>query len=161
MTTGEKIKSLRKKQNLSQEQLADRLGLSRQAVSRWETDNAVPETDMIVRLSEIFGVSTDYLLKEDAAEPPELLLLSPPKQRLSTNLVLGMIGTASSILLCLVILLISVANPWMKYENSGLLDWKFWAGNDLVPFAVIIVVAFLIGIYHWGKYYFRDHEFKE
>lgn len=161
MTTGEKIKSLRKKQNLSQEQLADSLGLSRQAVSRWETENAIPETNMIVRLSEIFGVTTDYLLKEDTNEPPELLISPLPRRRVSTNLVLGIIGTASALIICLVIGFLSAANPWMKDANSGLLDWNFWTGNDLVPFAVIIGIAFLIGIYHLGKYYFRDHEFKE
>ena len=64
MTTGEKIRDLRKRQGLSQEQLANLAGLSRQAVSRWEAEDAVPETAMIIQLSEIFQVTTDYLLKD-------------------------------------------------------------------------------------------------
>ena len=62
MTTGEKIRDLRKRQGLSQEALAGQLGLSRQAVSRWENENILPETETVLRLSALFQVSTDYLL---------------------------------------------------------------------------------------------------
>jgi transcriptional regulator with XRE-family HTH domain len=65
MTTGAKIQYLRKKQNITQEQLADYLGVSRQSVSKWESDGAYPETDKLVRLSSLFQVSLDYLLRED------------------------------------------------------------------------------------------------
>ena len=65
MTTGEKIAEQRKKLNLTQQQFADRLGVTRQAVSRWESDLAFPETDKLVELSRLFGCSVDYLLKYD------------------------------------------------------------------------------------------------
>ena len=64
MTLGEKIYRLRAGEGLSQETFGERLGVSRQSVSKWETDQSVPELDKIVAISEIFGVSTDYLLKE-------------------------------------------------------------------------------------------------
>lgn len=64
MTLGEKIYQLRTEQGLSQEALGEKLGISRQSVSKWETDQSIPELDKIVAVSEIFGVSTDYLLKE-------------------------------------------------------------------------------------------------
>lgn len=64
MTLGEKIYKLRTEQGLSQETLGEKLGVSRQSVSKWETDQSVPELDKVVAISEVFGVSTDYLLKE-------------------------------------------------------------------------------------------------
>lgn len=63
MTTGEKIQYLRKKERITQEELAVRLDVTRQAVSRWESDQSVPETDNLVKMSEIFDVSIDYLVK--------------------------------------------------------------------------------------------------
>ena len=56
---------LRKKQGWSQEELAERLGVSRQAVSKWESGQTLPDMDKLLLLSEVFGVTTDYLLKED------------------------------------------------------------------------------------------------
>lgn len=69
MTLGERLQVLRGGAGLSQEELAERLGVSRQAVSKWELDKTVPDVRYIVALSELFRVSTDYLLKEvpDAA----------------------------------------------------------------------------------------------
>lgn len=68
MTFGEKLSRLRKENNYTQEQLADLLGVSRQSVSKWESDLAYPETDKLVKLGELFDCSMDYLLKEDVTE---------------------------------------------------------------------------------------------
>ncbi len=68
MTTGEKIQALRKARGWSQEELAAQIGVSRQAVSRWESDSTKPEAEKILALSDRFGVSTDYLLREDASD---------------------------------------------------------------------------------------------
>lgn len=65
MTLADKIARQRKRAGLSQEGLAARLGVSRQAVSKWESGQSVPDVDRIVTLSEVFGVSTDYLLKDE------------------------------------------------------------------------------------------------
>ena len=62
MTTGQKIQTLRKQRGLTQEQLAQRLGISRQAVSRWELDESLPETANLLPLGEVLGVSLDTLL---------------------------------------------------------------------------------------------------
>lgn len=62
MTTGQKIQTLRKQRGLTQEQLAQRLGVSRQAVSRWELDESLPETANLLPLGEVLGVSLDILL---------------------------------------------------------------------------------------------------
>lgn len=65
MLLAEKITELRKKQGWSQEELAQKLDISRQSVSKWESGGAMPDLDKIIKLSSIFGVSTDYLLKDD------------------------------------------------------------------------------------------------
>lgn len=64
MTIGEKIAQLRTMANISQEQLAEKISVSRQSVSKWEIDQAVPQIDKILQLCEIFNISTDDLLKE-------------------------------------------------------------------------------------------------
>ena len=71
MTLGEKLSSLRKKQGWSQEELAEKLNVSRQSVSKWESDLSVPDIDKIIKLSEIYAVSTDYLLKSDTRPKEE------------------------------------------------------------------------------------------
>lgn len=78
MILAEKIMTLRKQRGWSQEELAVRLNVSRQSVSKWESGASMPDLDKILKLSEIFGVSTDYLLKEDAEEEePEICYESP------------------------------------------------------------------------------------
>ena len=66
MIFADKIIELRKKSGLSQEELAEKINVSRQAVSKWESMQSTPDINKIIALSEIFGVSTDYLLKDDA-----------------------------------------------------------------------------------------------
>lgn len=70
MILADKIIDLRKKNGLSQEELAEKMNVSRQSVSKWEGAQSVPDLNKIIALSEIFGVSTDYLLK-DSIEAPE------------------------------------------------------------------------------------------
>lgn len=68
MILAEKIIKLRKQNGWSQEDLAMKLNVSRQSVSKWESTASIPDLDKIIKLSEIFGVSTDYLLKDTAEE---------------------------------------------------------------------------------------------
>lgn len=70
MNMADRIQYLRKAKGLSQEQLADRVGVSRQAVSKWESEQATPDLEKIIRMSDLFGVTTDYILKgiEPAAD---------------------------------------------------------------------------------------------
>ena len=69
MILADKIIDLRKKNGYSQEELAEKLGVSRQSVSKWESAQSVPDLNRILELSKLFGVSTDYLLKDDAELP--------------------------------------------------------------------------------------------
>ena len=65
MILADKIIRLRKKNGWSQEELADKMNVSRQAVSKWESAQTIPDLGKILQLGEIFGVTTDYLLKDD------------------------------------------------------------------------------------------------
>ena len=75
MKLNEKIYDCRKKAGLSQDALAERIGVSRQAVSKWEIGSAQPDLANIVALAKVFGVTTDWLLTDDEPEaaPPEVL----------------------------------------------------------------------------------------
>ena len=63
MTIADRILTLRKSKGMSQEELADAVGVSRQAVSKWESEQATPDLEKVVIMSDIFDVTTDYLLK--------------------------------------------------------------------------------------------------
>ena len=69
MILAEKILKLRKESGMSQEELAEKLNVSRQSVSKWESAAAYPELNKILELANLFGVTTDYLLKDDAEQP--------------------------------------------------------------------------------------------
>ena len=75
MIFAEKLILLRRKKGWSQEELAEKMDVTRQSVSKWESAQSMPDIEKLIRLSELFGVSTDYLLKEKAedifADDPE------------------------------------------------------------------------------------------
>ena len=68
MDLNEKLFELRKKNNWSQEELAEKLDVSRQTVSKWESSKSIPELDKLVKLSEIYGISLDELIKDKFQE---------------------------------------------------------------------------------------------
>ena len=72
MILADKIIENRKKNGWSQEDLAEKLGVSRQSVSKWESAQAIPDLKKILQLSEVFGVSTDYLIRDEIEEVPAL-----------------------------------------------------------------------------------------
>ena len=122
MTFGEKLQTLRARAGLSQDQLAELLDVSRQAVSKWERNEAMPEAEKIVRISRQFGVSTDYLLLEELEEP------ETPKAP------------------------IPAAGPWDRvkrwYRNKGyLLAWALvaWGGVRLLR-EIVNTVNFFAGL---------------
>ena len=63
MKISDRIQSLRKSKGMSQKEFADAVGVSRQAVSKWESEQATPDIDKVIIMSDLFGVTTDYLLK--------------------------------------------------------------------------------------------------
>lgn len=103
MTLGDKLAKMRREHNYTQEQFADILGVSRQSVSKWESGVAYPETDKLVKICQLFGCSTDYLLldgvKEQSGESPQTeqaelssieIRIPPVKERKSKRTLWGM-----------------------------------------------------------------------
>ncbi len=76
MTIADRIQHLRKARGLSQEELADAVGVSRQAVSKWESEQSIPDIDKVVALSDFFETTTDYLLKGIEPLPSKSLPLN-------------------------------------------------------------------------------------
>ena len=125
MNLADKIIELRKERGWSQEELAEQLGVSRQSVSKWEVGASVPELDKIVRLSELFGVTVDSLLKDEAAAHTEGII--NPRRRISreeaeafmdmTKRASGRIGLG--VLLCIIspTLMISLSEAEGKWET--------------------------------------------
>lgn len=159
MTTGQKIQAPRKGRGLTQEQLAARLGVSRQAVSRWELDETLPDTQNLLPLKEALGVSIDTLLDSTrgleepapqaglapaAASPPARpslgallkrrfwLLLLPVELVLFVALAVWRLGKAPSLALLLL-----VQGLWLC----------------LLLYLLLLVVYFLV----WGIRYFQRH----
>lgn len=77
MTIGEKITALRNEYNLSQGALAEKMNVSRQSISKWETDKSVPDLDKLVLLSEIFHISIDELVKDEEPFSPSMENVPP------------------------------------------------------------------------------------
>lgn len=75
MNFGEKLQQLRKSKSLSQEMFAQELNVSRQAVSKWETGEGKPELDKLIQISEYFGVTLDYLVKNDVERAESLVVV--------------------------------------------------------------------------------------
>lgn len=106
MALPEKLYTLRKKSGLSQEQLAEALNVSRQAISKWEGGSAMPESDKLLALSNYFGVSLDYLLKDGAPDAAlivygvlSILAPSVPAQ-ISGSSMIRIDGSGIFLLLC-------------------------------------------------------------
>ena len=97
MKLSEKILYCRKKAQMSQETLAERVGVSRQAVSKWETGEAAPEIGKLLLLAQTFGVTTDWLLSEDDPQPEPETFTKEPQPATPTHTwvddVPGMLGT--------------------------------------------------------------------
>ena len=126
MALSEKLYSLRKKSGLSQEQLAQQLNVSRQAISKWESGTATPETEKLLILSDYFQVSLDYLLKDDDSVSdvriPEVPKESGADRKSTLGILLCFCGT-----LCLILWgLLSIFNPAASGQLSHDSDRRKW-----------------------------------
>ncbi|MEI3479077.1 MAG: helix-turn-helix transcriptional regulator [Bilophila sp.] len=141
LNIGNKIQSRRKAMGLSQEELAQRTGVSRQSVTKWETGQSAPDLDRLVQLADLLGVSLDYLLRADMesldAEPLPGPETPPPSVRASSRLPFAVASAALLVpgLLGLAVLwALSVAYPvqltdWDGTRYTGL--WGFLIRHDV------------------------------
>ena len=162
---GTKISFCRKKAGLSQEALATRLNISRQAVSRWETGEAVPDTEKIVQLSRLFQVSTDYLLLDEIEEPltgqnPAGIQTGPAKEKRKylriyfgkCLLVIGLIALAA-ILIGAGVYADSLNEWYTAWGRYGTALFKTWI---IVPFLFSACISAGGVIILWAEYFRED-----
>ena len=162
---GTKISFCRKKAGLSQEALATRLNISRQAVSRWETGEAVPDTEKIVQLSRLFQVSTDYLLLDEIKEPLTGQNLAgiqtgPAKEKRKhlriyfgkCLLVIGLIALAV-ILIGAGVYADSLTSWYTAWGRYGTALFKTWI---IVPFLLSACISAGGVIILWAEYFRED-----
>lgn len=162
---GTKISFCRKKAGLSQEALATRLNISRQAVSRWETGEAVPDTEKIVQLSRLFQVSTDYLLLDEIEEPltgqnPAGIQTGPAKEKRKylriyfgkCLLVIGLIALAA-ILIGAGVYADSLTSWYTAWGRYGTALFKTWI---IVPFLLSACISAGGVIILWAEYFRED-----
>lgn len=152
MIIADKIVSLRKRAGWSQEELAEKLGVTRQSVSKWEGAQSVPDMDKVVSMSRLFGVTTDYLLKDEleedvpcaAAEDNDPPLRRVTMEQASTYLALRKAAApkvAAATALCIVspvtLLLLSALSESGRFGISG----NAAAGIGLCVLLVLAAVA--------------------
>ena len=80
-TLGKRIAALRKEKGMTQEELAEKLGVSPQAISKWENEQSCPDISLLPRLAAIFGVTTDLLLTGEQETTPPVQMLPPEKRK--------------------------------------------------------------------------------
>ena len=132
MTFSDKLIALRRKAGWSQEELAERLNVSRQSVSKWEGAQSMPDIDKIVQLSSLFSVTTDYLLKDGQDDPQPAAAETPsPLPRIKAL-------TAAYWLVVVAIFL------WYTFGPNGngqpQYSWFIWAIAGVV-YAACVVAA--------------------
>jgi transcriptional regulator with XRE-family HTH domain len=111
MSFGERLYELRKRKNISQEELAEMLDVSRQSISKWENDKAYPEMTRLLFMSEYFDVSLDYLMRGAASADTEETTIKYKSQKMLmiwNTFVSNLSGEQRKLLIALYVLLICV-----------------------------------------------------
>jgi transcriptional regulator with XRE-family HTH domain len=171
MDLSTKIQQLRKQKNFSQEQLAEALNISRQAISKWEAGQSVPELDNIIQLSELFHVSTDDLLKDSVEVLPGIsapLSHVEDKSPAQALLVIGTGGILFGLIVSLAIwiqwqtplaipvgigvqlialVILEVASRWHSDRNSFHRQFYTLNGWFLLPLPLIGLVSLAMHLF--------------
>ncbi len=151
MELGEKIYTLRSRARYSQENFAEALGVSRQSVSRWENGTAVPDTEYIIKMCRLLGVSTDELLLREELPPViERVPMSDEEIRERASLdTLTLIGFVLSFFVCVAGLIVS-AIAVARWKRMGEVSERATAGVAIgaaetlfLLIAVVLLAAFL------------------
>ena len=158
MILADKIIELRKKNGWSQEELAEKLGVSRQAVSKWEGAQSVPDIQRILEMSRLFGVSTDYLLKDDMEYSSEVVTESAaesdsPLRRVDMETASAFLAFrrnwAPRIALAVFLLIISPVALIMlgAFSEYGVLDISENAAGGIGVIILLLLVAGAVSIF--------------
>ena len=135
----EKIYKLRKNSGLSQEQLAEQLNVSRQAISKWEQGTAIPESEKLIAISNYFGVSVDYLLKDDNEDSTKVADgITEEKPKMMAGIIVCIAGIVAMVIWGL----LSIFRPETSNQisDSSMITID---GNGI--FLILCVVAIVVG----------------
>ena len=154
MAFSETLAYLRKSKGLSQEQLAQELDITRQTISKWELNQSTPDIDYLLRLSEYFEVSTDYLLKgrfdEDIKNSSDTNGVEAEERKRIVYMwcfCLGAIITGISLIGIIAFVILSALHPWTVEVNDrvyeGLLG--FLKGSHTLWFFVVLSILLVVG----------------
>lgn len=138
MTLGQRIQKGRKESGLSQEELAELLGVSRQAVSKWENDSGYPEMEKMIRLSQLYHVSLDYLVGNEQEPPVENI---PAKgwyvsRELAESFLTYQKSKFTKISVCILLAFLSGALSYMDVYYRGI--------GDIISMFILIIIIILI-----------------
>ena len=135
----EKLYKLRKNSGLSQEQLAEQLNVSRQAISKWEQGTAVPESEKLIAISNYFDVTVDYLLKEDAVDTTNATAeVMGEKPKMMAGIVICIAGIVSMVIWGLLSIFRPETSNQLSDSSMITID-----GNGM--FLILCVVAMVVG----------------
>ena len=132
---GENLRNIRKQRNVTQEQLAEMLGVSRQAISKWESNNGYPETEKLIVISKSLNISIDYLLNDES-------VMETKERTEEKNIVYASIGKIaittydkSNVVVCQSVKSSSVLWPGKdepKYVLNGIDKVTFWGEHAII-----------------------------
>lgn len=141
MTLGEKIQICRKSKGLSQEEMASALGVSRQALSKWECNTSIPEIDKIVALSNYFNVTIDYLLKDEYIDGNVVLSTEIKKQNKNIP-----IAISTAIIAIGLIIALAMAN-----DGTLFFYWQF--GSAALGIGIQITGICIFEVLYFSKHF--------
>lgn len=154
MTIGQRISKLRKDYSFSQEYVAEKLGISRQAVSKWENDTTAPDTYNLIALAELFNVSVEYIAVGKQSEQEEVLNLPQPKSISSQkvlgfiflgtgllSLILGLLFSVILIILSGVFIILGILCLLIRKHRPIVTSWVLWA----LIFMINVVIKVFLG----------------
>lgn len=172
MTFAEKLVQLRKREGYTQEEVADRLEVSRQAISRWEMGTAVPDSSNLLQISKLFNVSTDYLLNDDYESDDDIPKVKENNRILHMNLSLiaiisqaaflnvamrplqpnadGVISTTELVIKLIPLLASSI---WMAYNLRYEKDVVQYRKNTKIELLYCIIQAAIALFGYYSKLY--------
>ena len=162
MKFGEKLQALRKKQGWTQEELAAKITVSRQALSKWELGAAIPDTENVLQISKLFGVSTDYLLNDEYDSDNDIPAVQTKSEILTkrySGMMYAIIGSIISAIGAAGVLIMAIwgstssatiSNP--SAEADGLATVKtglpaFLELNNIGWLFALCVILFFVGIF--------------
>ena len=129
MTIGEKIYTLRTKSGMTQEQLAEKMGVSRQAISKWESDVSVPELNKLKALASLFHVTLDEMMGEEPLGENASVVEKQRENLKSDDKIVNLIQSAAIVILSAAVIVLAFNMKRWEFQ-----DKRFQNGNQMCQF---------------------------